>query len=217
MSQTVRYAGDGKPSRASADDVAAAWQRFTSRIPVQYALGTAKHESSFATNEIDTEDSGFVSKGIFQVSDGEAATVAPQSVDLTDLVTSCRIFAALSEKRLDAIIAAANLNESDLPDDVWPYLVIAHNQGLGAAEKTISLYGLNWNAYKLRNANTDLGQRTARYGDDVIPSGPSAMSSDSSQDDNEEPDAETPLAANGCLVVVLVGFATLGAAALVLG
>jgi hypothetical protein len=53
--------------------------------------------------------------------------------------------------------------------DVWAYLALAHNQGLGAALKTIRTYGLDWDAYKKRNP-TMTG--IIEYGDDCISGGP---------------------------------------------
>lgn len=156
---------DDKRVQVSADDVRAAWAKYTTRIPVQFAVGTAEHESTFTINEVDTEPSGFVSKGIFQLSDDEARSAGMPDADLLSLDDSARVFARISEKRLDALISAAKLDPAALPADVWAYLALAHNQGLGAALKTVKAYGLDWSAYKQRNP--DLVASIGRYGDDT--------------------------------------------------
>jgi hypothetical protein len=171
MARKVEYLPDGKRVTASAGDVASSWSASTSRIPVNFALGTAQHESGYAINEVDTEPTGYVSKGIFQLSDDEARSVGRAGADLLALDDSVDVFARLCEKRLDAIVKAAQLDESiALPDDVWPYLFIAHNQGLAAALKSIGNFGLNWSAYKERNPTHP---EWAAYGDDVISGGKS--------------------------------------------
>jgi hypothetical protein len=55
-----------------------------------------------------------------------------------------------------------------MPSDTWAFLAIAHNEGLGAAEKTIMAHGLNWSAWKKRNPRL---AAMAAYGDDCITGG----------------------------------------------
>lgn len=135
------------------------------RIPARYFMGTAQHETNFATNEIDTEDSGYVSKGIFQLSDGEAVQVGSPTANLYDLDDAMRVLAKLQEGRLDQILRLA---PTAAEPDLMAYLSIAHNQGLGLTDAeitpatsahdrfkgalgTIRAHGCNWSAYTARN------------------------------------------------------------------
>lgn len=133
-------------------------------IPVAYVIGTADHESTFATNEIDTEPSGFISKGLYQISDDEATDVGMKGADLLDPVVATQVFVKLQEHRLAALDKAAP--NAKVPDK-WAYLAIGHNQGTSAMLKTIANYGLDWMAYKGRNPTSKI----LAYGDDVISGG----------------------------------------------
>ena len=135
------------------------------RIPVKYFVASAERESSFATNEVDTEPNGYISEGLYQLSKSEASDVGMAGADLLDPVLSTRVFAKLQERRLSAI---AKLTGNVLKEpDVWAYLAIAHNQGLGACLKTIKMYGLDWKEYKARNPTS----RICAYGDACISGG----------------------------------------------
>lgn len=134
---------------ATVDEVIGAALLYSKRILPQYFVATAEHESGRALNEVDTEPDGFVSKGIFQISDDEAKAVGLANADLLDLQQAMRVFARLMEQRLDAIQKAAGTGYK-LPD-AWAYLTVAHNQGTGAAMATIKNYGMDWAAYKSRN------------------------------------------------------------------
>ena len=168
MARTTIFVPNGTRVRSSAAEIVAAWRRHTGRIPAQFALGTAQHESNFTLNEVDTEESGFVSKGIFQLSDEEAAEAGRPKANLLALEDATEVFSVLCERRLQRLIEAADLNEDNLPADVWAYLALAHNQGLAAAHKTIRAHGLDWAAYKRRNPQL---AGMGRYGDDVISGG----------------------------------------------
>lgn len=168
MARTEVFVPDGHRIRVAPADIVAAWRRHAKRVPAKYALGTAQHESSFTLNEVDTEESGDVSKGVYQLSEGEAADAEFPEADLLGLEEATTVFCILCERRLDSIIKAARLEEKNLPMDVWAYLALAHNQGLHAAVKSIQMYGLNWPAYKQRNPQL---AGMGRYGDDVISGG----------------------------------------------
>lgn len=123
-------------------------------IPPQFFVATADHETGFCQNEVDTEPGGFVSKGLFQVSDDEAAEVGHAGADLLDWVISTRVFARLQEGRLRRILEHV---QERLPD-VWAYLGLAHNEGLGTwdaggrgALGTLFRFGMDWERYKARN------------------------------------------------------------------
>jgi hypothetical protein len=180
--RTQKYPPDGKRVIAFAQDVVDVWFQFADPdvpIPAQYALGTAQHESSFTLNEVDQEDSGYVSKGIYQLSDEEATSIGMPHADLLDLHETTAVMQKISVKRVMAIAKAAKFTSlALLPPDMWAYLFIAHNQGLAAALKSIALHGLNWEAYKARNIraadNPDklkFWTKVASYGDDVISGG----------------------------------------------
>lgn len=168
MKRTEVFVPNGQRILVAPADIVAAWRRYAQRIPAKFALGTAQHESNFTLNEIDTEMSDYVSKGVYQLSDGEAAEAGFQHANLLELEDATRVFCILCERRLKRIINVARLAEESLPVDVWAYLALAHNQGLSAALKTIELHGLNWAAYKLRNPQL---AGMGRYGDDVISGG----------------------------------------------
>lgn len=169
MSRRVEFIPDGRRVTVSPREVVDAWRAATTRIPAQFALGTAQHESDFTINEVDTEPSGFVSKGIFQLSDEEARRTGHSGDELLTLAGSVAVFAKICEQYLDQIVQWADLGEGALPPDVWPYIFIAHNQGGGACRKTIAEYGLDWAAYKERNHAKH--PEWSRYGDDVISGG----------------------------------------------
>jgi hypothetical protein len=169
MGRRVEFLPGGTRRRIEPAAVAAAWVRATTKIPPQYACGTAQHETDFTANEVDTEESGFVSKGIFQLSDEEAAEAGRPGADLLNLDQAAAVLAAVAQHRLAAIVVAAHLDGwTRLPNDVWAYLALAHNQGLGAALKTIRLHGLDWTSYKKRNSQL---AAMAAYGDDCVSGG----------------------------------------------
>src|SRR5258708_4603677 len=133
MARTEAFPPDGTRVIASPIDIVTAWRAASTRIPAQYALGTAQHESSFTLNQVDTEVSGFVSRGIYQLSDDEAEAAGKPDADLLSLGDSTAVFVTICETRLDAIIAAATakgttIDPASPPDDLWAYLYLAHNQ-----------------------------------------------------------------------------------------
>ncbi len=163
---------DGKRISAPPHQVAATWRIHTHVIPPQFAVGTADHESSFTLNEVDVEPSGYVSKGIFQVSEDEAREVGMPRADLLQLEDATTVFVALCERRLFQLRAAAAVVAAS---DIWAYLAIAHNAGLHTALQSIRRFGLDWAGFKVRNVKPEdphaWGSKIARYGDDVISGG----------------------------------------------
>lgn len=176
----VEYIGNGgKPLSVAPADIVACVMRHTSLDP-RYFLGTAQHETSFAANEVDTEDSGYVSSGLWQLGVEEATSVGMHDADLLDLEESTIVFCKVTEKRMSTIFQMVQASLAAR----WPtqsglnaYLMIAHNQGLAACLKTIKLHGLDWAGYKMRNLQaaqmevdtaTGLGTASQRYKDAVI-------------------------------------------------
>src|SRR5271157_4240977 len=160
MGRQVEFVGSGKRELVSPKEVKDTWQAITNKIIAQYAVASAQHETDFTTNEKDIEVSGFVSKGIFQIADDEVIEAQEwaratnndarlgklQSIDLYTLEGSSYVLATLAEKRLKRICEAAGLDYDDttnLPPDVWFYVALAHNMGLGGALKTIANHGLD--------------------------------------------------------------------------
>lgn len=144
-------------------------------IDEQYFVGTAQHESNFATNERDTEPPGpdgtrFVSMGIYQLSADELKEVGRPSADPYNLADATWIMVHLAEMRRAAIRAVLHL-DLDAPDPpgMNSYLAVAHNQGLRAAQTTLRAHGLDWPAYKSRNPTLRIV--SSHYGDDVLPRG----------------------------------------------
>jgi hypothetical protein len=147
----VEFVSDGQRRFATPQEIVAAWERHTD-IDARYALGTAQHESGFALNERDTEPSGFVSMGIYQISQDEMNHVGMRQADPYDLEECTIVFAQLTEERLKAIVRSIGHFPSESPD-ANAYLFIAHNQGLAACLKSIKLHGMDWTAYKKRNGD----------------------------------------------------------------
>ncbi len=170
MSRSTKYLPDGRPVRVHADAVVACWREHSTRIDARYATGTAQHETDYALNEKDTEPSGFITMGIFQLSDEECVEAKLATANIYTLEGACMVLATIAEKRLDAILKASGLSELEcLPQGVRAYLAIAHNEGLGACLKTIHTYGLDWKAWVVRN-HVKLPEMVA-YGNDCISGG----------------------------------------------
>lgn len=197
-SAAVLAGNASNPSDAAAAG-AAAWLRVEGVIPPQFAVGTMRHETNYVVNERDVEPNGHTTAGVFQLDLptlvpfvlGDAVAAGMPEKNVYDLDDACAIFAARCRYYLARIFAAAAdynsangiapFDESNPPADVWAYVAIAHNQGLGSASSgkgalgSIAQYGLDWSAYKQRNAGavniaTDRGSGV--YGDDVISGGP---------------------------------------------
>ena len=149
MPRKVEFVGNGgKPLLVTPADIVACVMRHTSIDP-RYFLGTAQHEVvDFAVNEVDTEESGYVSSGLWQLGVEEATSVGMHDADLLDLEESTIVFCKVTQSRWDAIQKAWSGGGSG---GIRAYLSIAHNQGLAACLKTIKLHGLDWAGYKMRN------------------------------------------------------------------
>lgn len=134
-------------------------------VPAAWYVTVAQHESNFAANERDTEESGFQSWGLWQVSQEEAARVGRAGVDLLQPGQCLDVFSRLVHAYRMAIRAAVAIPDGDPdPPDLWAYVACAHNQGLRAALATISHYGLDWDAYARRNPTVRLV--SSGYGSD---------------------------------------------------
>jgi hypothetical protein len=178
MGRVVTFEPDGQRKIVAAADVVAAWRRHSTLVPASYALGTAQHETDFTLNERDVEESGYVSLGLYQVGAEEMAQVGmPLAThDPFDLEIITLVMVDLAEVRLRRIADAAwrggwatlVSNPGSVNPDVWAYLALAHNQGLGACLKTIAAHGLDWAAYKARNPQLE---DMAAYGDDCVSGG----------------------------------------------
>jgi hypothetical protein len=176
--RTVQFLPDGARIRCAPAEVIVEWNA-RSAIDARYALGTAQHEADLTVNEVDTEPSGYISKGVYQLSDGEASDAGFPGADLLSLDASTKVFVELSARRLRAILAAwmtlapklNGLSPDGIPDDARAYLAVAHNAGLSTATKSITHYGMDWAAFVTRNAGTDWGRKIARYGSDCVSGG----------------------------------------------
>lgn len=150
--------------RVTPQDAAVLWQKYSS-IPTSFAIGTATVESDFdpLCTTIERGGASPTSKGLYQVNDGEAASVGEPGADLLDAETCTRVYANLAAGRLETLRGWGAREP-----DIWAYLGLAHNQGMGAAQTTIQNYGADWDAYKARNP----GARINRYGDYCLTGGP---------------------------------------------
>ena len=190
--RTVEFIPSGSRILATPQQVYDTWKTHSSWNP-RYALGTGTHETDLTTNEKDTEDSGFVSMGLYQVSKDEMTHVGMPEANPYDLDECTIVFAKLTDERAQAIMRKTGVYPPSLTPDFNAYLYIAHNQGLAACLKTIALHGLDWARYKQRNmdaaqqaldgaqsaedvaaATTKIGfwRKVCAYGDDCITGGP---------------------------------------------
>lgn len=164
---------DGKRVKTTPEKIRSEWESVNTDIPSSYAVATGQHESSDTLNEKDTEGSGFISKGVFQISDEEEKDAGFQKDDAYDLTKATGILSNLSNKRWKAILAAGKKAKAAgkpfVEKDAPAYLVIAHNQGESKALESIGKYGMDWGAYKKRNKGGYF-DKLASYGDDAIPS-----------------------------------------------
>lgn len=168
MKRTTEFLPDGIRIRATPDDVLSAW-RAISAISGTYALGTAQHESDYTLNERDIEPPNakgerYVSMGIFQVGDDEmkaAGLLLGHDADsaIYTLAGSIKVLAVIAAKRADALVRHGKVERTN--PDLLAYLALAHNEGLGAALKTVALHGLNWDAWCERNCPGWCEARTA--------------------------------------------------------
>ena len=169
MSRSETFPPDGKRIIAPATDIVSVWRSYSVQIPAQYALGTAQHETNWTLNEVDTEDSGFVSMGIFQLSDEERKQVGLPAANLLALEDACKVLALVAAQRLTLLLQESAITDPPYPSDIWAYLAVAHNEGTQAALKTIRRHGLDWMQWKRRNFQ-QLGNM-CNYGDDCISGG----------------------------------------------
>lgn len=188
----------GERERTSARAVAEAWLRVTSSIPAYVAVGMAERESNFTLNEEDTEDSGYVSTGIFQLGSDtrrsamKRGLLTAAAADFCTLDDSCKVLACVLEGNLSTIIAAATdanargLGKSPydstgtLIPDVWAYLAVSHNIGMGSSSSGdpygrgvmpgINAFGLSWPDAFTR-AHPSMGDRQVRYGNTAMSGG----------------------------------------------
>ncbi len=155
-------------------------------IDPRYFVGTCFHESG-CTNEWDTEVAtascvtGFMSVGAFQIGEEEAKRFGFMLDDMLELDKACRCMVQLAEANRTGLRTAAQLG--DLPDldytdakgALWragtmrAYLAIAHNHGLGYAQRTITAYGMDWAKYQARNPTDNIVAHG--YGEDCVTGG----------------------------------------------
>lgn len=179
------------PRLAAAVDIANAWVKQTAIIPPQFAEAVAFHETSYKLNERDTEATGKVTCGIFQLTQGIPSTPTDSFYDddrvlagfpdysFYDLDQACRIFAVICERRLKRIQVAvdkfnaahglAPVDWTQPPLDTWSLLAVAHNAGTGVALKWIADVGLDWASCKRNHPTWNICQVRANgcYGDDA--------------------------------------------------
>lgn len=151
-------------TRWTPQQVADAWRRHSTQIPVTYAVGTVTRESGFDPLCNTPEGNGTRSLGLYQVNAQEAAQVGFADADLLDGEACTQVFARLQEGRIPSLTIYGNREP-----DLWAFLGIAHNQGVGAAQKTLASYGMDWVAYKERNGVKH--PNWSRYGDSCIDGG----------------------------------------------
>ncbi len=200
---TVRFLADastpaGQRHTTSARAVVEAWLRVTSTIPAYVAVGMAERESSFTLNEEDTEEDGYVSTGIFQLGGDTRRSalarglVSAAVADFCNLDDSCKVLACVLEGNLATIIktaidaSARGLGKSPydasgtLIPDVWAYLAVSHNIGMGSASNSnpggkgilpgLVAFGLDWPRAFVA-AHPSMADRQVNYGNTAMSGG----------------------------------------------
>jgi hypothetical protein len=161
-------AGRANARRVSRDELAQSVS--SSQLALSYFLGTARHETNFAVNEVDYGDSAGTTYGPFQVTDAEAKRYGSTGLQCAQsLDEASRVFMRLALDNALQVAAYASLSIYNPPGEFYAYLALAHNQGLKAAHKTIVTYGFDWARYVERNQGAH-PEWISYYGD-CIPSG----------------------------------------------
>jgi len=156
-------------------------------IDPRYFVGTYYHEAG-CVNEWDTEIAtasspmGFISVGGFQIGNEESQRYGYQLSDMLDLdkATSCMVRMAQDNRATlrYALKLTDDVHDPDYTDGkgvTWAggnmraYLAMAHNHGTGYTRATLAKYGMDWAAYKSRNATDPLVAHG--YGEDCITGG----------------------------------------------
>lgn len=156
---------------------------YSSDVPLHYFVATAEEESSHALNLHYQEPPGTdppETFGVYQISASEAARYGVRPEQMYELGPATSVMVSLARLHLDQIAwacAAQGYRELPVPD-LWAYLAIAHNQGIGTyaldgggALGTIRRNGVDWAAYKIRNAHLGLPIITNGYGDSCLDGG----------------------------------------------
>jgi hypothetical protein len=241
MGRTEVYEADpatgalaGVRNTVTGDQVCTSWVKCTGTVPTKVAVAMAGHESSFTLNEHDTEISGYESFGIFQLS--RAEMYGPPALlptgNVYDLDDSCKALACILEANLTVILRVASaayanglgknpVDANGNPiDDVWAYVAVSHNIGLGSELNTnpggkgvlpgIVAYGLSW-PDAFQQAHPSMTAQ-ATYGSDAISGGDSWSDAWASiQPDPSNPPstgaATRMLVFIGILVLAVVGMA----------
>jgi hypothetical protein len=124
----------------------------TTVIPPGFFDAMAVRESNRSTTSTLAEGNGQISKGLWQVNDGEAASVGVHG-DLYDPLVCATAIVGLMNRNLDALVAKYGLDAGGtgvLPNDVWYYLAASHNAGLSRVEGWLDEQGgvVDWSLTK---------------------------------------------------------------------
>lgn len=158
VSSTTWSEARSSAKRVDPADVAEAAKKAGATVSLGYFVGTAQHEANFAVNERDTEESGYMSYGIYQLGLHEARSVRMPSANLLDLDQATRVMVTITESRRQFLRQILNLH-GNVPDphDMCAYLAICHNAGENDGSiKNLPRYGMVWDGpkgWKTRNAD----------------------------------------------------------------
>lgn len=116
-------------------DVLGIWRGLSSDIPGRFIIGTVEHESDFIVNERTPGDQGdgTPSDGLTQASRAEAIKAGKPLADLFDAAENLTVYAITQHRNLSELhdlIAGKPLGS---PSDIWAWLSMAWNQGMGSA------------------------------------------------------------------------------------
>lgn len=151
----------------SPDDIRAAVSG--SVVPSQYFVGTAKHETDFAINEVDTEPNGHVTYGLFQIDDG--------SGDWWTFQDAIQKFVAIAESNATWLADGTPLDQ--VRRDFWAFLAGVHNIGRASyfppdyAKEPFDTFIENNLQYSIDHSDAksppEYWESLRRYGNDCIP------------------------------------------------
>ena len=163
-------------ARLSETEVADFARSVGSSIPVGFFVGTALKESGYDPNNISTDyyPDGSVKKisyGLYQISDeggleSQAVNMYGGINAMLEPTAASGAFAFICETRLAEILNAAGLSAPTR--DAYLYLAWAHNYGQPTILKSISQYGMDWEAAKIRNASlTHFTTKLVKYAETI--------------------------------------------------
>jgi hypothetical protein len=173
-------ADGGSPLTLSTDEIVRLVRENTSGVPVGFFVGTIERESGGKWNQIDLDydkDTGEAkigeeTYGLCMVRKSELVRAlslgAVSDAAALDPATNLSAFSRVMNTNMAKLSAAAGARgESPSEFDLMCYMAWAHNAGIGSAVRSVSAYGLDWNAAKARPQNAWFTSRLIPYAEHI--------------------------------------------------